>query len=407
MSTFEVKIVRIDNVFPHPNADRLVIVEIGGFSAIANLKDDGSWRYQPGDLVVYIPADAVLPEWLLKEMGFWNADKNKGSLNGSAGNRVKPVKLRGVFSEGILYPVYQDIFGINQIKGDENNLLIHVFEGQDVAEFLNITKWEPVIPQSMAGEVFSITKLELMERHGLSDFASASFSTVKYDIEAWEKHVNLFEEGELIIIREKLHGTFCGISVFPDVDSEDLFESIDGQRNVMIYSKGLGGKGLCFKNNEQNANNLYVTAYKNMPYQTKSKLTKLAKQANGFHMLGEVAGRGVQDLHYSLNTPEFFAFDFYTNRYPQGKFADANYFEELKFALDIQEAPVLGVYPYSRETILKFRDGNTTLGNQHIREGVVIRPVLEKFAQNLPNQRLQLKVVSPEYKLRKNATEFN
>jgi hypothetical protein len=39
-------------------------------------------------------------------MGFWNTETNKGMLSGPDGNLVKPMKLRGIFSEGILYPVY-------------------------------------------------------------------------------------------------------------------------------------------------------------------------------------------------------------------------------------------------------------------------------------------------------------
>lgn len=350
MSTFEVKVVKVDNVERHPNADRLTLVTIGGYVAISNLTDSGEWRYQPGDLVVYIPADAVLPEWLLKEMGFWDDKKGKGMLNGSLGNRVKAMKLRGTFSEGILFPVvpYHDNTTLEDFFVIYNgNDFIKVQENEDVAEFLQITKYEPVIPQSMSGEVFSASKFELMERHGLSDIAQGGYTPVKYDIDAWEKHQNLFEDGELVQITEKLHGTFCGFSVFPDLISDDLFATFQMENeiaipvnNAMIYSKGLGGKGLCFLNNEQNANNLYVSAFKALSPITKNYLNYLANANDGIHVVGEIFGKGVQDLDYGT-APSFRIFDIYVGRYNRGRFLSV---KELGITIDslgLTQVPVL------------------------------------------------------------------
>jgi RNA ligase (TIGR02306 family) len=105
MGTFATPIVRVLSVEHHPNADRLSIVKILGYTAISGKLEDGSHRYKEGDLVVYIPSASILPEWLLKEMDFWDKEKNMGSLAGSNGDRVKPLRLRGIYSEGVLYPV--------------------------------------------------------------------------------------------------------------------------------------------------------------------------------------------------------------------------------------------------------------------------------------------------------------
>ena len=107
MSKFACPVVKIASVENHSGADRLSIIKMEGlgYTCIANKLEDGSPRYRPGDFVVYIPSASVLPEWLLKEMGFWNEETGKGTLAGADGNRVSPRRLRGVFSEGILYPV--------------------------------------------------------------------------------------------------------------------------------------------------------------------------------------------------------------------------------------------------------------------------------------------------------------
>lgn len=74
MSTFSCPVVRVASVEDHFNADRLSIIKMEGlgYTAISAKMDDGSPRYKAGDWVVYIPSASVLPEWLLKEMGFWN-----------------------------------------------------------------------------------------------------------------------------------------------------------------------------------------------------------------------------------------------------------------------------------------------------------------------------------------------
>lgn len=107
MSSFSCPVVRVAEVLNHPNADRLSIVRLEGlgYTCISGKLEDGSPRYKAGDMVVYIPSASVLPEWLLRKMDFWNAETNKGTLAGSNGDRVKPLKLRGIFSEGVLYPV--------------------------------------------------------------------------------------------------------------------------------------------------------------------------------------------------------------------------------------------------------------------------------------------------------------
>jgi len=110
MSTFACPIVRVSEVVDHPNADRLSLVRLEGlgYLCVSGKLEDGSPRYRAGDLVVYIPNAAVLPEWLLREMDFWNAETGKGTLAGSNGDRVKPLKLRGIFSEGLILGLAHD-----------------------------------------------------------------------------------------------------------------------------------------------------------------------------------------------------------------------------------------------------------------------------------------------------------
>ena len=108
MSTFEVLVRKIDDVIEHPNADRLNIVKILGYDAITNKNENNEPRYAKGDLVIYVPEGAVVPENLLKQYGYWDDEKNKGMLAGRRGDRVKAIRLRQVLSQGLIWPLESD-----------------------------------------------------------------------------------------------------------------------------------------------------------------------------------------------------------------------------------------------------------------------------------------------------------
>lgn len=99
MAEFEAKVYRL-KIEPHPNADMIELAIVGDYRSIVRKGD-----FKTGDLGVYIPTGSVVPEWLLKKLGLWDDEKGKGRLAGKDGNRVKEIRLRGILSEGLIYPV--------------------------------------------------------------------------------------------------------------------------------------------------------------------------------------------------------------------------------------------------------------------------------------------------------------
>ena len=63
MSTFEVPILAIDDVYDHPNADRLSIIRVRGYEAISAKLEDGSWRTR------YVEAQPGRLQLLLRRLG--------------------------------------------------------------------------------------------------------------------------------------------------------------------------------------------------------------------------------------------------------------------------------------------------------------------------------------------------
>jgi len=449
MSNFEVKVVKIDAVENHPNADRLSIIKIGGFDCISGKLEDGSHRYNTGDLVVYIPEAAVVPEWILRKLGFW--DQNCGTLSGSHGNRVKAIKLRKIVSQGILFPVTKSMIpdstlplstftvhaeytqkDIDELRfhfdsgnaGLENEeyeaaiaevdalvpgnirASMNVAEGDDVAAFLGITKYEPTVPVSMQGKIgtlFGYTK--------------------SYDIENLQKNMNAFEENEPVVMTEKLHGTLCQVGYLtnlPEEKANDVFLASENPKiHSYVTSKGLAKSGLIQKNSDDNQENIYVKAYKDYfdNEQVVNAVKSLMEAESAYnkasinvYVFGEVFGKGIQDLGYDTE-PTFNVFDVYVslNGENNGYYLNDKFLEQFCTEAGLNRVPVLYRGPYSIEKATEVRDGKTTLGNKsHIREGIVIRPTIEKYnVRGLPDGRLQLKFVSPDYLLRKDGTEFN
>jgi RNA ligase (TIGR02306 family) len=389
MSNFECPVVRI-SIEAHPNADAIEIARVGDYQSIVK-----KGQFADGDLAVYIPEQAVVPENMLREMGMYDDFKGKGGLAGTMGNRVKAIKLRGVVSQGLIYPLeysHSDAESYYFIPLEGNNSFVAVEEGEDVAEWLGITKYEPKIPSNMAGRVIG------------ADFNA----TAKYDFENIKKQPSLFEEGELVVITEKIHGTLLQIGVVPSNMANEKFY----KGRVVISSKGMGAKGLILDHNDET--NIYAqTAVKHGLLDI--MFDKFADGTDLFErpvfLFGEVygvtkSGAGVQDLKYDGTEIGFRAFDLCNGNRGKEEFAPQEGFVYFCDDSGVPRVPVLYEGEYSKDKLLELTDGLTTLGGAHIREGVVVKSALE--TQHPKYGRKIAKSVSNAYLLRKGETsEFS
>jgi RNA ligase (TIGR02306 family) len=370
MSTFEVTIETI-TVFPHPNADRLELARVGLYNIVVG---KGNWA--TGDKVLYIPEYAVLPENLIIALDL------EGKLSGSKKNRVKPLKLRGALSQGLVAP----------ISFISETLLEERGEKADFADVLNITKWEPEIPVSMQGEMEG--------NYGLVGWI---------DIENIKKFPDMFADGELVIVDEKIHGT-CTLTTF--------INPLDENPEVLVSSKGLGAKKFVLKENE---GNLYWRMLHKYPIQAFAKqiaeslenvstVTKVA-------VFGETFGKGVQDLHYGFlaGNVGFAAFDVFVEYVNEtgthSRWLDADEVAKQADIIGLPVVPRLYEGPFSIEKITELGSGKEQVSGKelHIREGVVIRPV---HRPEFDASKKIGKFVSEEYLTRKGTdgqapTEYN
>jgi RNA ligase (TIGR02306 family) len=378
MSDFSVPIVKITNVHPITGADRIELATVLGYQSIIR-----KGQFSPGDLAVYIPEQALVPDSLLESIGL------KGKLAGSQANRVKAVRLRGKLSQGILISIPPEL-------ADKK-------EGDNVQSELGIVKWEPPIPIHLAGEVTHL-----------------GGKTLKYDIENIKRYPEVLQEGEEVVLCEKVHGTHVQIGILPVLETKHP-ELLDG--HIFLISKGLGAKGLVFKWNDVNQKNVYFRAFNSLTDENRRTLAQRIAHAPAssvkacpfdfidyvtpLYLFGEVYGIGVQDMGYGKTQPSLRFFDVYVGQPGIGRYLSVD--EKISFFnfFGMEMVDILYRGPFSREVIDEHCTGNTVTGNgMHIREGVVITPVKERRDDNLG--RVILKHINPDYLLRKGkVTEYN
>ena len=364
MAEFE-SLLHFIGVEPHPDADRLELATVGDYKCVV-----AKGAFRDGELAAYIPEASIVPDDVIAELGL------EGRLSGRDKNRVKAVKLRGVVSQGLVYPVTGRRL---QAWIDDG---FDLSAGDDVTEVLGLEKYEPPIPAKMQGKW-----------KAASPTGPYLGRLVRYDIENVKKHSGVFENGERVVMTEKLHGTLCYFAYLPG----------DG---FVVTSKGLAKRGVVL-DLDDNKGNLYVDAF----HALRSDLWKIVDMLDGMpsqepvHIFGEIYGSGVQDLAYGTKGPEFRVFDIRVGTSMEGFWLPRHALEALVDNTDaVQAVPVVYRGPFSREVLAEHTNGRTTLGGSHIREGVVVEPVVPRGHPKLG--RVILKSVSDAYLLRKGGTEL-
>lgn len=395
MSEFACEVVRV-KIEPHPNADAIEIARVGDYQSIVK-----KGQFKDGDLGVYIPEQALVPQWLLEEMDMWDATRGKGGLAGSLGNRVKAIKLRGVVSQGLMLQVQPysetEVLVISEPhEGNQGSGIVAI--GGDASETLGVKKWEPSVPSHMAGKVAGV------------DLAA----TLGYDFENLKKRPELFEHGEHVVITEKIHGTLMQIGIVPESMANERYY----KGRVTISSKGMGREGFILDYTDET--NLYVQCAKKHDLFEKA-LKFFGDAANEmrrpYFMVGEVygltlGGAGVQDLTYDREQLGYRMFDIVCGTRGGELWFDWDEFCAAATDMDVRIVPVLYVGPYSKEVVLEHTNGNTlvqpTITRNYIsqiREGVVVKSAFE--VRHPQYGRKIAKSVSDAYLLRKGEiTEF-
>ena len=241
-------------------------------------------------------------------------------------NRIKAKRLRGVFSMGLLV-----------------NILPGMTEGQLVDKEYSITKYEAP---------FNLQLISECER-------DPGFIPVYTDIEGLRRWPNKIVEGEEVVITEKIHGCnarfayrerlYCGSRTTIKKRREDSFWWIAAE---------------------------------------KDRLEEKLSWWQRYIVYGEIYGQ-VQDLRYDVDRKEicrFIAFDIFDTG--SGKYVDYGRFTDLIDQMGLVQVPILYSGPWSND-LRKLAEGKSTIAN-NVREGIVIRPIYERYDDELGRVILKL-----------------
>lgn len=303
MSEWKIQVVKVGPLQKHPNADRLMVGKIADYPIIV-----GSGEFSEGDLAVYVMADSVVPA----DDPRW--EFLKGHL------RIKPKRLRGIFSMGILTKAAPGMK-----------------EGDDVAEILKIKKYEPPEAAMTGGEA---------ER--------CPFDFPKYtDIESVRRWPDILKPGEVVKITEKIHGTSARY----------------------VYRDGRLWVGSHREIKKDHPDSVYWKAARG--YNLEAKLKELPNVA----IYGEVYG-WVQDLRYGHAQGKVSLAVFDVMDLSQMKYLDDSEAMAVVKQLDLPCVPELFSGPWDA-ALKALAEGKTNLGGDHVKEGFVVKPVKERFDERI------------------------
>jgi RNA ligase (TIGR02306 family) len=333
-----VSVFEIEEILPHKNADSLEIIRPLGWQVVTR---KGTWKV--GQKCIYIPPDAIVPDNLAEKWGV------KQYLLGPNKDRVGKIKLRSEPSFGFIAEA-DDIFDV----------------GDNVAEYYGIEKYEPPIVMSMED---AEKEDPLFEKYT--------------DIENLRNYPNVFEKDEEIIVTEKIHGCNSRIAI---IGEEKMAGSMRLRRKMPETIEN--GNVFWFPWTIEKVNNLI--------YSLKNKLT-----ANRIIFYGEIYGGSVQSLDYGVAKGKGFGYRIFDILVDDKYLEYDKIFEYLKeFNIEDVFVPILYRGKFDINKIKELSDGKSTIAS-HIREGVVVRPVIERTHPKVG--RLVMKYISDSYLFSKNS----
>jgi RNA ligase (TIGR02306 family) len=386
MSTLFVPLTKIQAIRNHDGAERLEIATVSNYDVII-----GKGNFEVGDAVIYVPVGSVLSEEL---EAILFPEGSKVTLNN---RRIRAAKIRGIISQGLLIdPADDKIHAILQKQFIGQYFNSGGYIGKDVANLLGITKYqEPV--KSLPG---------IMQTNPNANPYKVKEFKEYTDIEHGKYYDRVLQDGEMVVITQKLHGTSARYGWFPRpaislLDKSRKFLGLLpewqfcwGSRRSQIQSKpGQSHPG--FKSEAQGVE--FGDVYTKIAAQEKLR-DKIPK---GYSVYGEIVGWGIQKgylYNCGLNKHDFYVYDIMRD----GKWLNANEVSFYCKLFNLKQVPELYSGPYSKEKV----DEKLTINviSKEIAEGVVVTPAIERSSPSMG--RVKLKFINPEYLVLKNNTEF-
>jgi RNA ligase (TIGR02306 family) len=342
-------------------ADNIELAVVGGWNAITK-----KGEYEVGAKVVVATTDAVIPEALSDLMSVTSYLRK--------GQRVRTVKLRGVYSECLLIP-----FKYLAPKSLEKNVKV----GHDMMEILGITKFEPPIKQI---QLASGRKIKYRDNQNFH---------IYYKFPNLKNVTGMFTEEDEVQITRKLHGTNAryGIVKKSKLSILDKIKRFFG--NDWVDYEYVYGSHNCEKGSDSQG--FYSTdvwrtiaerdGIKDILWR-EAKRRGVEELGSGLVIYGEIYGAGIQSNYdYGLTDIKFAGFDITLN----GKYLAPETSEIIiEDVLLLPHVEVLYEGLWSQDIQDDFVFKNFIEGTKVPHEGIVIKHVSGE-------RQKVAKVINPDY----------
>jgi RNA ligase (TIGR02306 family) len=355
-------VARIGEIVPIPGADNIELVLAGGWQAITKKGD-----YEVDDLVIVATTDAVIPQELSDAMNVTNYLRK--------GQRVRTVKLRGVYSECLIIPfVYAEKLTHPKAKWAE---------GTDMMDLFKIYKYEPPVREVVVSGGRKVK------------YKDNPLFYVYYKFPNLKNVAGLFTEEDEVEISRKIHGTNAryGVVKKKKISLWDRVRKFFGNEWVeyeFVYGSHNVEKG-------SDSQGYYGTdVWKEVAdkYNIKENLWDLFRNykevgdiKEGIIIYGEIFGPGIQkNYDYGLTELKYNGFDVQID----GEYCDVKSSFMLQSMLGLDYVPVLYYGKWSQEVQDSFVFNNYIEGTKVPHEGVVIKHISG-------NRHKVAKVINPDY----------
>jgi RNA ligase (TIGR02306 family) len=293
---------------PHPAADSLDIIKVLGWQCVTK-----RGQFSDGQRVVFIPIDTLLPD------APWSAFLKKGDKP----IRLRTIKLRGEYSQGLVLPV--DVLP----EGVQGWNI-----GADVGGELGVKKYEKEVPAQLSGEAAG---------------AFPQYLAAKTDEDNGLSNLNLVEQVLLTQVQQALHIT----------------QKLDGSSCTIIVKDGVI-EHVCSRNvdlKESEANAFWRAARRAV--------------IAGFHeftgiVQGELMGPGIQGNQLGLEQPNLFVFQINT----RGRWLESNESIAHSIWMGFSHVPTISTqkhFTHTLESLQELADAQV-LPDGKPAEGIVVRP---------------------------------
>ena len=345
----------IKDLKPIEGRDRIELATVEGWEVIV-----GKGDFKVGDLCVYIEIDSVLPD----RPEFEQARKRS--------NRIRTMKMAGVYSQGIVYPL---TILPNMI--DDHTISYNQYhEGDDVTKILAITKYDEYAGEEPIG----VSKLSKKNYNWLQRIWYKIFGYPKRKKGGFTTLVSKTDEIRIQNIPEVLQNKEP-VCVSQKVDGQSASYTIERTffgHKFNVYSRN-------FNIGKDNSNYWKAADMYDLPDRMELMMNDM--NVKWVAIQGEIAGPGIQKNPEGLKDIDFFVFNIIT---PEGRMGNKEMVEVCsKYGLTT--VPMISydyILPDTVDEMLAYATGPSLINPNVLREGVVVRS---------QDGRHSFKAVSPEY----------